>query len=153
MNLVTSARPRCALAGLALAALLLAPTSAGAGTETLSRSFSNMIGGPVDMGLSPITAGMVQYRNMKNVEDSPGVRVFYAVPGYVWLFALHLGASALRTTSGLLELIPGLVLLPFKDTELDPLFAPADRGEAIIWDFPNAVMDVRLGIDYTAAPF
>ena len=69
-------------------------------------SFSNIIGGPIDMGLSPITAGMVQYRNMTNVDDSPGVRVFYAVPGYVWLFALHLGASALRTTSGLIELLP-----------------------------------------------
>ena len=95
---------------------------------------------------------MVQYKNMANIEDSRGVRWFYAVPGYFWLLALTAGASVLRLLAGALEFLPGLVLL-FTSAEMDPLFAPSEGGEAVIWDYPTTVMDFKLGIDYTAAPF
>ena len=107
---------------------------------------------PIDAVLSPITAGMVQYKNMANIEDSRGVRWFYAVPAYFWLLGLTVGASVLRLLAGGLEFLPGLVLL-FTSAEMDALFAPAEGGEAVIWDYPTTVMDFKLGIDYTAAPF
>ncbi len=131
---------------------LLTPTSALAGPETLKRSFGNMIQGPIDLVLAPITAGIVEYRNLKNIDDTTAVRVFWVVPGYIWLLGLHLGASVLRTLAGVFELLPGLVLL-FTDAEMDPLFAPSEKSEAVIWDYPTTVFDFKLGVDYTAAPF
>jgi hypothetical protein len=149
----TSSRSaRRLVAGAVLASFLLAPTPALAGAQTLKRSFGNIVQAPIDAVLSPITAGMVQYKNMTNIEDSRGVRWFYAVPGYFWLVALTAGASVLRVLAGALEFLPGLILL-FTSAEMDPLFAPSDSGEGVIWDYPTTVMDFKLGIDYTAAPF
>ena len=141
------------LAGLAVAALLLGPASAEAGTETFKRSMGNLIQSPIDLVLSPITAGIVQYRNMTNVDDTTAVRIGYAIPGYFWLTGLHAGASILRGVAGALELLPGMVLLFLPETEMDPLFDPVDKGEAVIFDYPTAVMDFKIGVDYTAAPF
>jgi hypothetical protein len=149
----TSSHPgRRLVAGAVLISFLLLPTPAFAGAQTLKRSFGNIVQAPIDMVLSPITAGMVQYKNMSNIEDSRGVRWFYAVPGYFWLLGLTLAASMLRLVAGVLEFLPGLVLL-FTDAEMDPLFAPSDSGESVIWDYPTTVFDFKLGIDYTAAPF
>jgi hypothetical protein len=80
------------------------------------------------------------------------VRIFYVVPGYFWLMGLTLGASMLRCVSGFLEFLPGLFLV-FTDAEMDPMFAPTERGEALIWDYPTTVFDFKIGVDYTSAPF
>jgi hypothetical protein len=135
-----------------LFSLLVLPTPALAGSETLKRAFGNIVQGPIDVVLSPITAGIVQYRNMTNIDDSTGVRVFYFLPGYVWLVGIHAAASVLRTLAGIFELLPGLVLV-FTDAEMDPMFAPSEKSEGVIWDFPTTVMDFKIGLDYTAAPF
>ena len=102
--------------------------------------------------LSPITAGKVIFNNLNNVEDTTGVRLFWAIPGYIWVTGLTIGASVLRAIAGAFELVPGLVLV-FTDAELDPLFDPVEKGEGLIWDRPTPVMDIRLGVDYTSAPF
>ena len=133
-------------------AALVAPSPAQAGGETLKRAMGNLLFGPIDLAVSPITAGVVEYRNLRNIEDTRGVQIFYAVPGYLWLTGLHAGASVLRTLSGALELLPGLALV-FTDAELDPIFDPTDRGEAVLLDYGTPVIDVKIGVDYTAAPF
>jgi hypothetical protein len=147
---VVRPRPLQALCLLALAALALAPASAQAGGATLKRAVGNLIQGPIDTGLSPLTAGAVEYRNLTSVDDTIGVKIAYAVPGYVWLVGLHAGGSVLRMLSGALELLPGLFLLPF-DAEMDALFDPTETGNAFV-SYDTPVMDVRLGIDYTASP-
>lgn len=135
-----------------LFSVLLLPTPAMAGAQTLKRGVGNIIQAPIDLALTPITAGIVVYRNMRNIDDTTAVRVAYALPGYLWLVGLFMGASVLRCFSGFLEFIPGLFLV-FTDAEMDPMFAPVERGEAVIWDYPTAVMDFKIGMDYTAAPF
>ena len=139
-------------AALALGALMLAPGSAGAGTDTLKRGAGNCVQAPFDMILSPVTAGIVLKRNLDNVDDTKAVRYAYAVPGYLWLTGLHAGASVLRLLSGAFELFPGMVLA-FTDAEMDPLFTPVEKSEAVVWDRPGKIMDIKLGVDYTSAPF
>jgi hypothetical protein len=139
-----------ALAALALGAIALAPVPAHAGGATLKRAVGNLVQGPIDVGLSPITAGVVGVDNLRNIDDTLPVQIFYAVPGYLWLTGLFAASSVLRTFTGALELVPGIFLLPF-DAEMDPLFDPAESGSALIsQDTP--VMDIRIGLDYTAAP-
>lgn len=149
----TNANPlRRGIAVGLLFALLLAPSPALAGAETLKRGLENILQAPVDIVLAPITAGMVVVRNLRTVDDSTGVKVAYAVPGYFWLLGLTWGASMLRCFAGFLEFIPGLFLV-FTDAEMDPMFAPTERGEGVIWDYPNAVFSFKLGVDYSSAPF
>lgn len=136
---------------LLLSSVLALPTPALAGTETLKRSVSNILSGPFDIVLCPITGGMATYRNIKNIDDSTGVRVAYALPGYIWMVTLFAGTSVLRVVAGFIELLPGIVLL-FTDSELGPLFAPADRAEGL-WEWDTPVVEFKVGIDYSAVPY
>ncbi len=151
MPFIRSFSLRKSAAVLALTGLLLAPGTAFATPDTLKRGFGNFIQGPIDMAMSPITAGFVLYKNLTNIEDTLAVQIFYAAPGYIWLTSLFTFASVLRTVSGVLEIPPGLVLL-FSDADMDPIFDPSDRGEALL-DYPTLVFDFKVGVDYTAAPF
>ena len=151
MSSIRSRQGRLVFAALASVSLLAASGPAQAGGETLKRSVGNIVQAPIDLALSPITAGIVEYRNLSNVDDSMPVRVVYAIPGYLWLTGLHAGASVLREVAGLLELLPGLVMLP-TDNEMDPLFDPVEKGNALFVDTTTPVMDINIGIDYTAAP-
>lgn len=152
-----------AVALVALAALL-APASAQASPETLRRSLGNIIQSPVDIVLAPIVAGRTVVTNLRDVDDTPAVRVFYAAPGYVWLTGVQVGSAVLRGVAGCLELLPGIFLLPF-ETDIDPLFDPADRGAALVelenplaeddvarW-FPMITWNVRFGVTYTSAEY
>jgi len=143
-------RYRRSVAALVLAAFALAPGSALAGGETLKRSVGNILQAPIDLALSPVTAAFVEQRNIRAIDDTPGVRIAYALPGYFWLTGLTAGASVLRLLAGAFELLPGMLLL-FTDAELDPLFEPGER-EAALLDQPTPVIDIRIGVDYTAAP-
>lgn len=144
----TTGRARRTAAALALCAFVLAPGSALAGGETLKRAVGNLLQAPIDLALSPITAGIVEARNLRNVEDTTGVRIGYVVPGYLWLTGLTAGGSILRLLAGAFELLPGIPLL-FTDAELSPLFDPAEKGEGRILDQPTPVMDIKIGLDYT----
>jgi hypothetical protein len=147
---VTFAR-RLALA-LACSALTLvgAVAPAAAGPQTLKRSIENLTLAPLDLVTSPLVAGRTLYRNLNDIDDSTGVRIVYPVPGYVWLTSVQAGASVLRFVTGALELVPGLLLLPF-EAEIDPLFDPADENEALV-NFETPVYDLKFGVDYTNAP-
>jgi len=149
----TNANPmRRGIAAAVLVALLLVPSPALAGTETLKRGIENILQAPVDVALGPITAGKVLVRNLRTVDDTTAVKIAYAVPGYFWILGLTWGASVLRCFAGFLEFLPGLFLV-FTDAELDPMFAPTERGEGVIWDYPNDVFSFKLGVDYSSAPF
>ena len=141
------ARGRVLLVALVL--LLAVPATANAGYETLSRSVTNMLFGPLDVVTSPVVAGRGIVTNLQDIDDTPGVRVAYTVPGFFWYTGVTIGAGVIRTATGILELIPGLVLLPF-DTELDPLMPPVQDGSALV-DIENDYFPIKFGIDYTSA--
>ena len=135
--------------GLALAVVASTPGTAHATGETLKRATSNILMAPFDMVLSPIVAGKTIVTNMREIDDTTGVRVAYAVPGYIFLTGVQLGASTIRAISGVLEFVPGLGLL-FFDTDLDPLYDPVENGEGMV-DYDTRFMNFKFGIDYTGA--
>jgi len=150
MALSSSIRRFCACAAVALP-LLFAASSASASTETLKRSLSNILFAPLDIVLSPIVAAHTIYRNLNDIGDSLGVRLAYPIPGYAWTTGLTIGAGGLRELSGLLELVPGLVLLPF-EADMDPLFDPAEKADALV-NVDTPPLNVKFGIDYSSVPY
>jgi hypothetical protein len=151
---VTTDRPRRAgrasrwtmFAGaLAAAALLAGPVSAT--PATLKRSVENLTQWPLDMAASPVTSGVSIYRNMQDVGDSTAVRVAYPVPGYAWNLMVNIGASVLRGVTGVIEFVPGMVLL-FTPADMEPLFDPPAENDGLV-KFENGIYDVNFGIDYT----
>ena len=69
--------------------------------------------------------------NRRDIDDPALIRIVFAVPGYGWMTGLHWGASTIRGITGALELIPGVIVFPFK-ADLDPLMAPVERTTAMI---------------------
>jgi hypothetical protein len=153
-------------------ALLLAslPGSALASDATLRMAFSNMINGPLDMAVSPYTGGHILVTNLRDVEDSSGVRVTYAVPGYFWLTGLMFASGGIRTITGALESVPGVLLFPF-ERDTDELFAPVESSSAVVLDLENPLADnerwwvrynpvatlfsipLKFGLNYTRADY
>ena len=155
----------CVVALASCALLLGSAPAAKASPETLKRAFANIIQGPLDILLSPIVAGKTLVTNLQDIEDTTAVRVAYTVPGYIWLVGMEVGGGLLRFVSGGLELLPGIFLLPF-DTDIDELFDPASRAEAM-FDFENPlneepewlqymvpiypfIVNYRFGLSYTS---
>ncbi len=151
---------------LALVALVVAvvPPAAQASPETLRRALGNLIQAPIDVVLAPVVAGRTLVNNLRDIDDTPAVRVAYALPGFFWLTGVQAGAAVLRGVAGGLELIPGIFLMPF-ETDIDALYDPADRGAAMVefenplaeddtaqW-IPLVTWDVRFGITYTSAEY
>jgi len=145
------ALPTLLVAGLVTAGLL-APGTASAGGKTLKRAVGNIVQAPIDLALAPVTAGIVEYRNLQKIDDALATKIAYTVPGYVWLTGIHAGASTLRAVTGVLELVPGMAML-FTDSELEPMFAPADTSRAVLLDRDTPVMELRLGVDYTGIDY
>ena len=124
--------------------------SAQASPETILRATSNVLFSPLDLVLSPVVAARTVYVNMQDIDDSTGVRVAYAVPGVAWNTGVQFGGAIIRGISGLLEMPAGLLLIPF-EADMDPLYDPAERGEALVdrgESFP-----VKFGINYTTIPY
>jgi hypothetical protein len=157
------------VAAVVLAATTLAPAPAQASPETLRRSFGNILQGPIDSLLSPITGMLTLARNLNDIDDTPAVRIVYALPGWIWLTGLNFGSGGIRTITGLLEILPGVILFPF-ETDIDPLFDPVVDARALFewdnpleynenpWVFYNPIVapfaiHVKFGIDYTRADY
>lgn len=162
-------RPTKAVAAVLTALCLLAwmPSSASASPDTLRRGISNIINGPLDMLLSPFVAGVTLANNLQTIDDSAAVRVVYALPGWIWLSGLNFGSGGIRTITGALECLPGVLLFPF-ETDVDPLFDPVtDAGAWVDWENPIGqienpwvyynplvvpfAIDFKFGINYTVA--
>ena len=134
------------LAGLVLLlAGLAGPASAS--PETLKRSVGNILFGPLDVAFTPVVSARDVINNLQNVDDTMGVRVAYAVPGYVWNMGVQIGAGTIRVITGVIEFLPGLGLF-FFDADLDPLFSPVDRAPALV-DYDTPPLHFKFGISYT----
>jgi len=147
-----SSRARVA-ALLALAASTLpsfTPTPAFASPETLKRSAGNILFAPFDIAASPFAAGKALYTNLQEVDDPGWMRIVFPIPGYVWMLGVQIGGGALREIAGLLELVPGLGLL-FFEADLDPLFDPVERNEALV-DLETPPLRIKFGVNYVASP-
>jgi hypothetical protein len=131
----------------ALGLLVALPGSASASPATIQRAVSNLLLGPLDIVLSPVVALRTEVENLRNVDDTRGVRIAYAVPGYFWLTGVQLGAGGLRIGTGFIELVPGVALWFFPNTDMEPLFDPVDRGEAIV-DFQNPLYESPAWVSY-----
>jgi hypothetical protein len=138
-----------AAAALAAGLLYLPAAPADASPKTLKRSVENLTQWPLDVAASPVVAGWTIYRNMRDIGDSTAVRIFYPVPGFAWNTMVQIGAGVLRGVTGIIEFVPGLVLLPF-DTDLDPLFPPPIENDALV-NWENGYFDVKFAVDYTTA--
>ena len=152
---------------LSLVALLvgLAPAPASATPDTLRRGLGNIMMGPFDMALSPIQGIYTVARNLEDIDDTPGVRFAFAIPGWGWLTMVDFGGGMIRTLTGALETIPGVILFA-SEADVEPLFDPVDDAGALFeWDNPlidienpwvyyNPVVapfaiKVKMGINYT----
>ena len=143
--------PRLLAAALVAGGLLALPVApAGASPKTLKRSIENLTQFPLDVAASPVVAGYTIYKNMRDIGDSTGVRIFYPLPGFAWNVMVQVGAGVLRGVTGAIELVPGIILLPF-DADLDPLFDPAVDSTGLV-NWQNGIYDVNFAIDYTTAP-
>jgi hypothetical protein len=135
---------------MAAAALVFGQSApAAADTGPLKRSVENLTQFPLDIALSPVTAATTVVNNIQTIEDSDGVRVFWAIPGYAWNVLANFGAGILRGMTGLIELPVGIGLAFFPDIEFDPLFPPVDDSDALVeydeWEFYR----IKFGVEYT----
>ena len=135
----------------ALGLALSVASPAAASPETLKRAVGNILFAPLDLVLAPAMAGKILYTNMRDIDDSPWVRIVYPVPGYFWLTGLTIGAGVIREVTGLLELIPGIGLA-FLEADMTPLFAPVERGETLV-DVETDLLNIKFGMNYTAVPY
>ena len=86
---------------------------AAASPETFKRGLGNVLFGPVDIALAPVVASQAVYNNLRDVDDTLAVQVFYTPPGVVWNTFIQIGGGLLRIFAGALEIVPGLFLIPF----------------------------------------
>jgi len=142
---------RLALVGAIFALVFVVSSPASASPQTLKRSVENLLLWPFDFVLSPVVAGKTVYTNLQDIDDSTAVRVAYPVPGFAFVTFVQLGSATIRGLTGLIEFLPGLGLL-FFETDLDPLFDPADDNEALV-DFENPVFNLKFGISYTSSGY
>ena len=131
-----------------LGAALLAAAPAQASPETLKRSLGNILCAPLDVALSPVVGAKTVYDNIRFIDDSLGVRIAYPIPGVIWNTGIVIGIGVIREMTGLVELIPGLLLFFSKD-DLDPLLDPAESADALV-EIENDFLPIRFGVLYTA---
>jgi hypothetical protein len=139
------------MALFAVVGILLMASPAAATYETLRRSLGNILFAPFDMILSPVVATNTVYNNLRDVDDSLGVRVAYVPVGVCWNTGVQAMAAIVREISGLIEFVPGLIVLPL-EADLDPIYAPVERGNALL-EVDTAPLRLKLGVDYTTVPF
>lgn len=133
------------------AALLLSvsPAPAEASPQTLLRGLGNVALAPLDAALAPVTTFIGLRQNLQDIDDSPGVRLFYPIPAFFYATSLQIGCAWIRSLSGGLEVAVGVLVLPF-DTDLDPLFDPVDDAEALVEiDIDYMDYPLRFGVNYT----
>lgn len=140
---------RSAGAGLLVCALLQLPAAPASATpETLRRALGNILCGPLDVLMAPIVGPKMTIDNIRFIDDTPGVRAFWALPGVVWNTGITIGLGVIREMTGLIELGPGLLLF-FSESDLDPLLAPVEDSDALV-DYETPVLHLRFGMFYTA---
>lgn len=137
------------LLAAALALLVVAtPGVSHARGKTLTRSMQNLVLFPLDLALSPFVGGKAIFNAWKDSDDTKAVKYGYALFAPIWGISVQAGASVIRGVAGALELLPGLVLLPF-DAEMDPLYDLPETQPALV-DQEAGPVRIKFGIDYLA---
>ena len=104
---------------------------------------------PLDAGLAPVSSFIGIRQNLQNIDDSPGVRMFYPIPAYFYAMGLQLACSWIRLTTGFMEIGVGAIVLPL-ETDVEQLFSPVDDGDALVEiDIDYMDYPLRFGINYT----
>ena len=134
-----------------LVALLVAaaPGVSHAGTKTLARSVQNLIFFPFDLALSPFVATKTTYENWRASDDTKAVKYGYALFAPFWSFGVEAGASVIRGVAGMLELLPGIVLLPF-DAQMNAIYDLPETQPAWV-DVGSDAFRMKFGVNYLAA--
>jgi hypothetical protein len=127
-------RPGRLLAGLLGAVLLvgLAPGQVQASPDTLRVALEDITFGAVDIVASPATGGIATARNLDEVSDNRFLQGAYALPGWLGATFLQATQGLLRVVVGAVELVPGIVLFPFPDTDLPEDFNVFRQGELLV---------------------
>jgi hypothetical protein len=110
-------------------ALLGAP--ANASPDTLRLALEDITMGTADVLASPVTGGIATADNLDAVSDATWLQAVYAVPGWLGLTFLQAGQGSLRVLVGALELVPGIVLFPFPDTDVPEDFNVFRQGALV----------------------
>jgi hypothetical protein len=129
---------------LSLSVLVAAPAQAS--YETFRRSMGNILWTPFDLILGPYVGMKSVVDNVQSVEDTTAVRVVYFAPGMVWNTGMQIGGASLRGIAGILELVPGIFLIPF-EADMKPLFPLSDNQDAMV-DIDWPPLYVKFGINY-----
>lgn len=124
------------------------PGEAAASPDTLRMAFENLLQGPVDMALAPVTAGRTVAQNLDDVGPAPVAPAAYAVLGHPGLTLLQVGCGALRMVSGAVLLVPGVVLFPFEDVDVPPEANVFGRGPRMLVDEQNPLADEPEWLEY-----
>jgi len=132
----------------------LAAAPAAASPDTLRRGLGNVMMGPFDMLLAPVQGMNTLWNNLEEIDDSPGVRIAFAAPGWAWLTLLNFSSGMIRSLTGALETAPGIFLFA-SESDVDALFDPVeDAGALFEWDNPiSEIEDPWVYYNPLAAPF
>lgn len=128
--------------------IVAAPGVSHARGKTLVRSMQNLILFPFDLALSPYVGGKAVFLAWKDSDDTKAVKYGYAPFAPIWGISVQAGASIIRGVAGALELLPGLVLLPF-DAEMDALYDLPETQPGLV-DQEAGPVRIKFGIDYLA---
>lgn len=129
MNARLHAVSRSFIAGALLVVVTAGP--AAASPDTLRMAFEDITMGMADVVASPVTAGMGTADNLEAVSDNALLQALYVVPGWLGLTVLGAGQGTLRVLVGVVELVPGLVLFPFPDTDIPEDFNVFRQGALV----------------------
>lgn len=141
---------RCLVAVSATVLLLAASTQPAEATpQTILRGLGNVVLAPLDAALAPVTTFIGIRQNLQDIDDSPGVRLFYPVPAYFYAVGLQLACAPIRSISGAMEIAVGVLVLPL-DTDVDPLFDAVEDADALVEiDIDYMDYPLRFGLNYT----
>ena len=131
-----------------LVALLVAavPGESHAGAKTLARSVQNLLFFPFDLALSPFVSTKAIFERWRDSDDTKAVKYGYALVAPIWAFGVEAGASVIRGVAGMLELLPGIALLPF-DGEMNAIYDLPETQPAWV-DVGNDAFRMKFGVDY-----
>ena len=134
-----------------LVALLVAaaPGVSHAGAKTLARSVQNLLFFPFDLALSPFVATKITYEKWRESSDTKAVKYGYALFAPIWNCGVVAGASVIRGVAGMIELLPGIALLPF-DGELSAVYELPEVQPAWV-DVGSDAFRMKFGVDYLSA--
>lgn len=125
-------------AGVALS-LWLGVGAASASPDTLRMALEDILLGAADIVVAPANGCIATARNLDEVSDNVFLQGLYSVPAALGLTTLQAVQGALRTATGIVELIPGIILFPF-EADLDPDLNVFRRGDLMV-DLENPLAE------------